>query len=260
MVAERAPRVAIVLGSGLGGLADRMQAAEVLPFAAVPEFPLAATPGHAGRICLGTLASQSALLFCGRIHAYEGLGPQAVLAGVRLMADWGVRRVLLTNAAGGIRSDLVAGSLMVVRAHLDWTRGFPHLLNRDAGPRAPAHDLLPRYAHYSPGLTKRLQEAAQRRGKPVATGTFAAVLGPNYETPAEVRALRWAGADAVGMSTAAEVKEAAALRMDVAAISCIANRAAGLATGKLTHDEVLRTSASAIDHLGELLEAFLSEA
>jgi len=256
-VVDEPPRVGMVLGSGLGEVGERLAAAMRLAFADVPGLAPAAAPGHAGQVLLGSWVGRRVVVFSGRLHAYEGHDPDTLRGSMRWMARWGVRRLVLTNAAGGIRSDLTPGALMVVRAHLDWSLPLPRLVDRRAGPRTRAADLMPRYAHYSPFLSRKLLEEAGRLGLTASGGTLAAMLGPNYETPAEVRALRWAGADAVGMSTACEASEAARLRLETAAVSCITNRAAGLGPTRLSHQEVLDVCNRLAEKVGDLLEALL---
>jgi purine-nucleoside phosphorylase len=242
--AERAPPgTAFVFGSGLGAIAERITPQAEASFASVPGLTATTVPGHRGRLVLGEWAGRSVLAISGRLHFYEGHSWEAALAPVRLAAKLGVRRLILTNAAGGIRDDLAPGVLMAVRAHLDWTR---------PGANGVIASL------YSPGLCEQLQRAAERCGIQLHAGVYAAVLGPNYETPAEIQALRRVGADAVGMSTAREIETAAALGLECAAVSCITNRAAGLSAGVLTHEEVLANSRKQADRLADLLANFLT--
>jgi purine-nucleoside phosphorylase len=241
---RRPPRVAVVLGSGLGVLARALTDALSMPFTAVPGLPAASVQGHRGSVTLGTWAGVRVLVFEGRLHRYEGHAWQAVERPLLLATELGARAALLTNAAGGIRQDLVPGSLMVLHDHLDWTRPWPW--------RQPE-----RPSAYSPRLREMLHRAAEAVGLPWCEGVYAAVTGPCYETPAEIRALRACGADAVGMSTAREVQAAAAAGLECAALSCITNRAAGLSATPLNHEEVLAVAAAQRDRLGRWIEAFL---
>jgi purine-nucleoside phosphorylase len=240
------PAAALVLGSGLGPVAARMHVACAVPFAEVPDLPAAAVAGHRGRLALGEWAGRTVLMFEGRVHYYEGHPWSAVTAPARAAALLGAPVLLLTNAAGGIRDDLGPGSLMAIRDHVEWTR--PYCWRRpDPPPPSP----------YSPRLLRLLGEAAAAAGVALPAGVYVMVTGPCYETPAEIRALRACGADAVGMSTAPEAAAGAAAGMECAAVSCVTNRAAGLGSGPLSHDEVLTTAARQGERLAGLLEEFL---
>jgi purine-nucleoside phosphorylase len=251
-VRQECPDVAIVLGSGLGEIADRVAVQARVRFQEFPGFPAASVQGHAGEFVLGSWAGRSRLIVSGRLHFYEGLSADSVFAPIRLLAKWGVGIIVFTNAAGGIRADLQPGTLMAITSHLDWTGSRPAA--------RPSPEPI-----YSSTLRERIQQAAhalgdslgEPSGDSLAQGTYAAVLGPNYETPAEIRALERCGADAVGMSTAREAAFARSLGLECAAISCITNRAAGLANTPLTHREVLENSRRQSHRLGNLLERLL---
>jgi purine-nucleoside phosphorylase len=251
--AARAARLdaALVLGSGMGSAARRLRPSCAVPFAEVPGLPAAGVAGHKGCLALGEWAGRRVLLFEGRAHFYEGHTWDEVTAPALLAASLGARVLLLTNAAGGIHDALGAGSLMAVRDHVEWTRPYCWRL---AGPGALGP---PRPAPYSSRLLGLLGAAAGAAGVGLRPGVYAAVTGPCYETPAEVRALRAWGADAVGMSTAREVQAGCDAGLECAAVSCITNRAAGLSGGPLTHEEVLATAAAQSDRLADLLEEFL---
>jgi purine-nucleoside phosphorylase len=242
---QRPPDLAVVLGSGLGGVADRVQAHQSVAFTDVPGLSESTVEGHAGRLILGDWAGRQALVFSGRIHAYEGHAAALVAAPIRLAHALGARRLVLTNAAGGIRADLAPGTLMAIRAHLDMTRaGF-------------WRNGVTFAALCSDRLLQSVRDAAAVCGIELHEGRYGAVLGPNYETPAEIRALRSLGVDAVGMSTAAELEAAAEFNLECLAISCITNRAAGLSDARLTHEEVLATSRRQTGRVSELIEAIL---
>jgi purine-nucleoside phosphorylase len=245
------PEVAFVLGSGLGEVARRLGRAQGVPFAEVPGLPAAGVAGHRGRLTLGDWAGRRVLVFEGRVHYYEGHAWRDVVAPVRTAAFLGARVLVLTNAAGGIHESLGPGSLMAVRDHVEWTRPYCWRL---PGPGALGP---PRPSPYSPRLRGLLHEAARGRGVDLHEGVYAAVTGPCFETPAEIRALRAWGADAVGMSTAREVQAGHEAGRECAAVSCVTNRAAGLAVGTLTHEEVLTTAAAQSERLAGLLEGFL---
>jgi purine-nucleoside phosphorylase len=240
------PEVALILGSGMGPVAQRLRGTCAIPFAEVPEMPAAGVAGHRGRLTLGEWAGRNVLVFEGRVHFYEGHTWRAVTAPVRAAAFLGVRAVVLTNAAGGIHNDLVPGSLMAIRDHISWTRPY---CGHSTGSPPPSP--------YSPRLLRLLDELAAAAGIALPSGVYAMVTGPCYETPAEIRALRACGADAVGMSTAPEVQAGADAGLECAAVSCITNRAAGLGDGPLNHEEVLTTAAQQSERLANLLEELL---
>src|SRR5262245_34812238 len=228
------PGVAVVLGSGLGSVPHQFAELASIPFADVPGLASPSVHGHAGRIALGTCSGRALIVFRGRLHFYEGHPWDRVTRPVSLMAAMGVKVLILTNAAGGIHESLGPGDLMVLRNHLFLQT-----------PHAWKAVLEPRMGPYSPQLIELLQESEAQCGRTLMAGVYAAVTGPCYETPAEIRALKATGADAVGMSTAMEAETAATLGVEVAALSCITNKGAGLADGVLDHREVL---ANAVRH------------
>ncbi|MFO0801761.1 MAG: purine-nucleoside phosphorylase [Gemmataceae bacterium] len=238
-VRDHAPRTAVVLGSGLGNLGADFREQAAIPFADVPGLCVPSVGGHSGKLVLATLAGhagagRSVLVFFGRIHGYEGRTTVEVTAPVRIAASLGARRLILTNAAGGIHPSLEPGALMALRGHLK-------LLDGEAW---RAHSIV---SPYSEPLLEQLRSAG------LLAGIYAALTGPCYETPAEIRALRTMGADAVGMSTAREAEAAAELGLEVAAISCITNRAAGLGGETLHHAEVLANARLGAARLQTLL-------
>ncbi len=249
----RTPRLALILGSGLGGPAARITAALDLAFAEVPGFPPAGIRGHAGRIIAGPLDGVEVLVFAGRRHVYEGDDPAIVALPVRVAHALGARVLFVSNAAGGIRRSFQPGELMIIRDHINlmWR-------NPLHGPVAPHETRFPDMsAPYDADLAAALRAAAADARVPVTEGVYAAVLGPSYETPAEIRMLERLGADAVGMSTVPEVIAARALGMRVAGVSLITNPAAGLGP-PLHHDEVLAAGARAADHVDRLVRGFVA--
>lgn len=247
------PRLHLVLGSGLGGLVARVADAVHVPFHELPGFPRTSVEGHAGSFVLGRIAGVPVVVQAGRFHYYEGVGDDVVAAPVRVCRALGARILVLTNAAGGIRRDLVPGSLMLVDDHVNLMFRAPL-----AGPVADGETRFPDMSRpYDRELMARAESAALAAGIALPRGTYGAVAGPNFETPAEVRALRTAGADAVGMSTVPEVTVARAGGQRVLAFSLITNRAAGLGGGTLDHDEVMTYGAEAGGTLGALLEALV---
>lgn len=248
---ETPPDVVLILGSGMGPVAGRLRQSNSVPFTEVPGLPAAGVAGHRGRLSLGEWAGCRVLIFEGRLHFYEGHPWEQVARPIQTAAGLGVRCAVLTNAAGGIADHLLPGGLMVLRDHLDLTRPwwwrFPG--PGGLGPERPSP--------YSPRLRNLLVRAGVAAGVDLPEGLYAALTGPSYETPAEIRALRACGAGAVGMSTAREVEAGVAAGLECAALSCITNRAAGLSGGKLDHREVLDVAAALSTRVAEVLEKFL---
>lgn len=237
----RRPRVAMILGSGLSDLAERLNDAVELPFAAAPEMPRSSVAGHRGTLVLGNWAGRTVLVFAGRLHYYEGHPWRTVVRPVHLAHELGASILLATNAAGGIRADLEPGALLAIRAHLDCTRENWWRPIAACGVAEP----------YSPRLLDLL---------PLPRGVYAQLTGPSYETPAEIRALRASGADAVGMSTGREIEAAAKLGMECGAISCICNKAAGLGDTAINHEEVIEAGRLIKDKMIGVLEGFIQRA
>jgi purine-nucleoside phosphorylase len=245
------PHTAIVLGTGLGGLADILADATIISFADVPQLAGATVAGHRGDLLLGKWSGQRVLVFAGRLHYYEGHSWERVVAPVRIAKEIGVRVFLATNAVGGIRADLTGGTLVALRDHLEWTRPF---FWRQPDPGGLG---LARPSPYSPALIERLQTAARREGFELPTGVYAQVTGPSYETPSEIEALRRCGADVVGMSTAREIQIGVELGLECAAVSCVCNQAAGLSAVPIQHTEVLDVAAQMRERLTRLVQRFL---
>ncbi len=247
--------VCIVLGSGLGAVADGLSDRQTVETREIADWPTSTVAGHRGSVQVGMVGSVRVLLLQGRVHLYEGYSPAEVVRPVRSAITWGVGTVVLTNAAGAVDKNLVPGQLMVFEDHLNLTGQNPLVgaNSDDRGPRFP--DLT---ALYSAELRTSAAECAARLGIDLATGVYAGVLGPSYETPAEVRMLFAAGASAVGMSTVHEAIAARHLSARVAAFSCITNRAAGLEGAVLDHDHVQRAGQTASEDLTGLLSALIS--
>jgi len=245
-VRAHAPRLAVVLGSGLGNVPHRFEEIASLSFADVPGLVAPSVHGHSGKISLGMCQSQPLLVFRGRLHFYEGHSWDRVASPIRTMAEFGVKVVLLTNAAGGIHDELNPGDLMLLNGDL--------FLQRPNGWKQAV-----RTTAYSARLIEQIQKNERECGRKLLAGVYAAVTGPCYETPAEIRALRAMGADAVGMSTAFEAEMAAMLRLEVAAISCITNKAAGLTGETLNHAEVLENAHKPAERISEIIEALLAQ-
>jgi purine-nucleoside phosphorylase len=248
------PKVGLVLGSGLGAFADSLEGGVRIPYRELPHMPVSAVPGHAGSLCFGDVEGVSVVCMQGRLHLYEGHPVERVVHGVRTMARLGVERVLVTNAAGGLDPTWAPGDLMVIADHLNLT-GISAL----AGPNDEA--LGPRFPDmtraYDPELGAMLHAAALAEGLSLREGVYACVLGPQYETPAEVRMIRMLGAHAVGMSTVHEVMALRHMGIRVAALSCITNLAAGISSAPLDHAEVEKAAASRREALARLLRAWI---
>jgi inosine/guanosine/xanthosine phosphorylase family protein len=253
---ELSPRVGLVLGSGLGGVADALTDALPIPFAELPGWPAPSAPGHRGRVILGFLGGVPVCCLQGRLHLYEGLSALQVVEPVLLMHRLGAGIVVLTNAAGGVNPRFGAGTLMVIRDHLNLTGQTPIVgPNDDAvGPRFP--DLTD---VWDPALRVRLRAAGHAEDVRLEEGVYAGLLGPSYETPAEVRMLGILGADAVGMST---VMEAIALRwagVRVCGVSLVTNPGAGISDHPLSHQEVLEAADAAGPRLARVLSGFVRD-
>jgi len=251
------PRVAVVLGSGLGAFAEALEDPVSIPFADLPPLPPARVEGHGGRFVAGRLRGVDVLVQAGRVHAYEGVPEPVVAAPVRLMAALGVEAVIMTNAAGGIHPLFGPGDVVLLDDQINLSfRSVLQGPTRDAEVRFPDMG-----APFDAELCDTIRAAALRLGVTLREGTYAGVLGPAYETPAEVGMLRRLGADLVGMSTVHEVAVARAAGLRVAVLSLVTNRAAGLGAGVLSHDEVLEVGRRAsADMLRLLTEAVCATA
>jgi purine-nucleoside phosphorylase len=248
------PRAGLVLGSGLGGLADALDLEAAVPFAELPGWPDATVPGHAGKLLFGRLSGVPVVVQQGRFHLYEGHSAGFVVQPVLLMGRLGARAVVLTNAAGGVNPEFGAGTLMAITDHLNLT-GRSSLV----GPNAP--EIGARFPDmtgvWDAELRLRLHAAAEAEGAALADGVYACLLGPSYETPAEVQMLARLGADAVGMSTALEAVAARWAGLKVCGVSLVTNPGAGLSGAQLSHAEVLAAAESAGPQLARILARFI---
>jgi purine-nucleoside phosphorylase len=248
------PRVGVVLGSGLGGLVDEFDDAVEIPYADIPGWPVATAVGHAGVLVLGTLAGVPIAVMRGRAHVYEGIGADRVAFGVRVLGRLGISSLVVTNAAGGIDPAYRPGLLVLISDHVN-LQGASALVgpNDDSlGPRFP--DMSDAY---DPELRARAREAAARLGVELAEGVYGAWLGPQFETPAEIRFMRAVGADLAGMSTVQEVIAARHMGIRVLGISVVTNMAAGVLPEKIDHEAVLEVGAQAADSVTALLRELL---
>jgi purine-nucleoside phosphorylase len=251
-----APDVAVVLGSGLGDFANTLTEATVLPYAAIPGWPSSSVVGHAGTLVVGTHRSGARVAaLAGRAHLYEGHPVTRAVFGVRAMVRWGVRRIVLTNAAGGINTAFTQGALMLIDDHINLLGTNPLVGPNveELGVRFPDMTYV-----YDRDLRAMALAAAAETGVPLQRGIYLATLGPSYETPAEIRAFRTLGADAVGMSTVPEAIAARHMGAAVAGISCITNPAAGVVDEPLDHDDVMKTASRVRGQFIALLDAFIA--
>lgn len=248
------PRVGVVLGSGLGGFAAELSESVEIAYAAIPGWPCSTAVGHAGKLVVGKLCDLPVAVMSGRVHLYEGYTQQQVVFGVRVLGTLGVRSMVFTNAAGGINTTLGRGGLVLITDHINLQGSNPL-----AGPN---DDVLgPRFPDMSEAYSRRLRGIAREVGRELFInlheGVYAAMLGPCYETPAEIRFLRVIGADVVGMSTVPEVIAANHMGIEVLGLSCVTNMAAGILPQKISHEEVLETGAMVRDTLIRFLKMLL---
>jgi purine-nucleoside phosphorylase len=250
----RSPAAGIILGSGLGDLAARIENATRVPYAEIPGFHATNVAGHRGELIHGTLGGREVLALAGRFHMYEGHGARAAAFPVRVLHALGARILFLSNAAGGIAPRFAPGDLMIIEDHLNLTFRNPLF-----GGVEPGDDRFPDMSNpWSPRLIALLRESAKNTGVPLQSGVYAGLLGPSYETPAEIRMLATLGADAVGMSTVPEAIVAGAMKMELAGISLITNPAAGISDAPLSHAEVMEVGAGASARFATLVTDFIS--
>ncbi|GAB7023393.1 purine-nucleoside phosphorylase [Salidesulfovibrio brasiliensis] len=249
-------RAGIVTGSGLGGILDAMKVEHEIPYGDIPGFPVSTVEGHAGRLLFGTLAGTPVAVMNGRIHLYEGFAPQEVVHGIRVFFELGIDTVILTNAAGALNPQFETGRPMVITDHINFSgasclTGDNH---EEWGPRFPDMSRV-----YDRRLVIRAEEAALRLGIRLERGVYVQVPGPNLETPAETRAYRALGADAIGMSTALEAMAATHMNMRVLAFSCLTNKNLPDCMEQTSHEAVLAAAQGASSAMGQLLEEILKD-
>jgi purine-nucleoside phosphorylase len=247
---ELRPRLAIVLGSGLGAFAEQLEEKTAIPFAEIPHFPQSTVPGHSGKLVIGKVAGVPVAVMQGRVHAYEGYSSQEVVFPIRVLGRLGVTQLVLTNAAGGINPAFERGQLVLIADHINLSGRNPI-----AGPADVR--LGPRFFDMSEAYSGRLRllahEAARTMEFRLDEGVYLSVLGPSFETPAEIRAFRTLGADLVGMSTVQETIAARQMGLEVLGMSCVTNLAAGLQAEPLSHEEVMETGRAVEKQLAGLL-------
>lgn len=250
------PEIAIILGSGLGALAESVENAEIINYGDIPFWPRSTVVGHAGRLVAGSLSGKRVIIMQGRVHYYEGYRMEEVVFPVRVLRLLGAKSLIVTNASGGIDTEIPPGTLYAVTDHINYMGSNPLIGENmeDLGPR------FPDMTHaYDEEYIEKLGKAAERESVRLERGVYMAFSGPSFETPAEIRMARALGADMAGMSTVPEVIIANHMGMRVCGISCVANYAAGITNEKLTHAEVLEAIASASDSVIRLIRSFLKE-
>lgn len=249
------PEVGIILGSGLGGLAQRIEEPVAIPYSQVPGMKASTAPGHAGQFVLGKISGKTVICMQGRLHFYEGYAMADIAFPVRLMKLLGARTLIVTNACGAVNRDFAIGDLMLIEDHINMMGTNP-LIGPNAG------DFGPRFCDmtyaYTPALRQLAMEVAKEQGVALRQGVYLGYMGPSYETPAEIRAFRTLGADTVGMSTVPEVIAASHCGLQVLAISLITNMAAGIEKKKLSEQEVIDTAAQRAKVLQGLVEGVLA--
>ena len=250
------PKTVLVLGSGLGRFAEKLSCARTISYADIPGFSRSTVPGHSGTLATGRIADLPLAIMAGRVHGYEGYPPQAIATPIRILRKLGVERLILTNASGGLKSEMAPGTLMIVEDHINLSGSNPLVGPNDdsIGTRFPDMSNA-----YDVELRALLAEAARESGVAVRTGIYLYTLGPNFETPAEVRMFAKLGADAVGMSTVPECLVARHCGMKVAALSVVTNLAAGISKTPLSHQETLAAAAAAYERVETLLLKFISK-
>lgn len=259
IISERAgfrPEIGMILGSGLGDYADRIEDPVKIPYRDIPDFPVSTVAGHAGQFVLGTCMGKRVIAMQGRVHYYEGYSQKQITLPVRIMKRLGVEKILLTNAAGGVNRSFEPGTLMVIRDHINYSGSNPLIGENveEDGPRFPDMSRV-----YDREFRSRLMEAAEKKGIHLEEGVYMMFSGPNYETPAEVRMAGILGADAVGMSTVPEAIVCAHCGIPVLGISCITNFGAGILDQPLNHEEVVETAARVKKTFVEVLNLILTE-
>lgn len=250
------PKIGLILGSGLGGVAEAIENAVVIPYEEIEGFPRSTVSGHAGRLVVGKLNGVDVLCMQGRVHFYEGHPPAALALVIRAYKMLGIEQLILTNASGSLNIDMGPGSLMVISDHINLSGCNPLIGPNDdtVGPRFP--DMT--YA-YDPELRKKLLQTAEKEGINMRSGVYLMTSGPNFETPAEIRMFRILGADAVGMSTVSETLCAVHCGMKVVGVSVITNYGSGMVSDKQTHEETIAQANEAGKKLQRILTRFVTE-
>jgi purine-nucleoside phosphorylase len=250
------PKIAVVLGSGLGGIANLVDDPITISYADIPNFPQSTVEGHSGRLAVGKLHDVPIAIMQGRVHAYEGYTPEQVTFPMRVLGCLGIETAIVTNAAGGIRRDLRQGDLVLISDHINFSGSNPLIGPNDPRLGARFFDMT---EAYSLRLRTLAETVADEAGFSIPQGVYICVSGPSYETPSEIKAFRTMGADLVGMSTVHEVIVARHMGIEVLGISCVTNMAAGVLNEKIHHEEVMDTGRRVQERLGNLIAALVPE-
>lgn len=261
-VSTAEPTLGIILGSGLGNFASQVENATTIPYAEIPNWPLSTIVGHAGKLVLGTIGGVQVAVMQGRVHAYEGYTMDQVVFPTRVLALLGCRKLIVTNAAGGINKSYGQGGLVCISDHINLTG-----TNAALGPNEPRFAVVPNFGQrffdmstaYSPALRKLAAAEAEKQGITLPEGVYLAVLGPSYETPAEIRAFRTLGADLVGMSTVHEVIVARHMGLEVLGLSLVTNMAAGVLDEVINHEEVMEIGKRVEGQFTSLVKALVPQ-
>ncbi|RZU43351.1 purine-nucleoside phosphorylase [Edaphobacter modestus] len=250
------PRLGLILGSGLGDFAGKVEGALSIPYSEIPNFPVSTVVGHSGKLVLGTLGSVPVAVMQGRVHAYEGYSMKEVTFPTRVLGLLGVQRLIVTNAAGGINTSYGQGAIVAISDHINLTGA-----NAVTGPNEPRFGdrFFDMSQAYSPALRKLAKEEAEKQGWKLDEGVYLGVLGPSYETPAEIRAFRTLGADLIGMSTVHEVIVARHMGIEVLGLSVVTNMAAGVLDQPINHEEVMETGRRIAAQFTNLLTALIPQ-
>lgn len=248
------PRLGLILGSGLGDFADKVEDATAIPYFDIPNFPVATIVGHPGRLVLGRISGVPVAVMQGRVHAYEGYSMREVTFPTRVLGVLGIERLIVTNAAGGINTDYGQGAIVAISDHINLTG-----TNAVMGPNEPrfGERFFDMSRAYSPALRQIAHEESEKQGWKLREGVYVAVLGPSYETPAEIRAFRTLGADLVGMSTVHEVIAARHMGIEILGLSVVTNMAAGVLDQPINHEEVMETGRRIAEQFTGLLMAII---
>lgn len=254
---ELRPKAALILGSGLGRIAEQLERPEIIPYEEIPYWPRSTAPGHEGKLLLGYLKGLPVAVMQGRVHFYEGYSMAEITFPIRVLGELGIKALVVTNASGGINLEITPGSIVALSDHINFMGTNPLIgVNNDEwGTRFPDMSMP-----YDMDFRKLLLSIAKKEGIEVKEGVYIAFSGPSFETPAEVRMARTLGADIVGMSTVPEVIAANHMGIPVLGLSCAANYGSGITDKKLTHKDVLEVISHASDHMALLIERFLEEA
>lgn len=250
------PQVGIVLGSGLGFFVDQLEDKTIIPYSDIPFFHKTTVEGHEGRLIFGKIKGVDVAVLQGRIHAYEGHPMEEVVFPVRVLAMLGIETLILTNAAGGVNLSYTPGDLVIIKDHINFQGKNPLVgpNKNEMGPRFP--DMT--HAYY-PEYVQLLKKVSEKVGRKIQEGVYCGVLGPTYETPAEIRMIRTLGGDMVGMSTVAECIAAHHMGVKVCGISCITNMGAGIKNEELKHEDIKHEAQKAVEHFTQLLTGFIAE-